>query len=420
MRQEWNARAVEDANFYVAFGRQQQDNEEFFATGDEVLNGLEWEMKRLSPVEDPRSRRALEIGCGPGRLLRPMSRHFGEIHGVDVSDEMIARARANLRNVPHAHVHHTTGSDLAPFASASFDFVYSYAVFQHIPSFEIVRNYWMEAYRVMKPGAILRAQINGLPQADGQYDTWSGVRISADQVREFTRTQGFELLALEGANTQYMWTTWRKPARIGQSPPTMTRIRRITNSHSSEPVAPPIGRYASVTLWMENLPEHADLNTLQVSLGGRPAFACYIGPRERDGLQQLNVMIPQGTRTGLQPLEIRYDGRRLCENACVRVIPAGPQVPTILSFTDGINMLSGQNIVSGAVKITIEEVRDMSGLRAYIDELPIRQVDIFCADPLPPRYEINLILPADVSKGPHNLFLQIGSKRLGPLGVTIC
>ena len=56
---------------------------------------------------------ALEIGCGPGRLVRPMSRHFGEIHGIDVSDEMIAQARANLHDIPHARLHHTSGSDLA-------------------------------------------------------------------------------------------------------------------------------------------------------------------------------------------------------------------------------------------------------------------------------------------------------------------
>ena len=67
-------------------------------------------MKRLPPAANPRARRALEIGCGPGRLMRPMSRHFGEIHGVDVSDEMIRLAREKLRGMPHAHAHRTTGA----------------------------------------------------------------------------------------------------------------------------------------------------------------------------------------------------------------------------------------------------------------------------------------------------------------------
>ena len=32
MRADWNERAGEDANYYVAFGRREQDDEEFFAT----------------------------------------------------------------------------------------------------------------------------------------------------------------------------------------------------------------------------------------------------------------------------------------------------------------------------------------------------------------------------------------------------
>ena len=159
-----------------------------------------------------RAWRALEIGCGPGRLMRPLSRHFGEIHGVDVSDEMIARARANLRGIPHAHPHHTSGADLAPFADESFDFVYSYAVFQHIPSRDVVMQYLREARRVLKPGGILRAQINGLDQTAARYDTWSGVRIPAEEVAAFARENDMQLLALEGARTQYMWTTMRKRA----------------------------------------------------------------------------------------------------------------------------------------------------------------------------------------------------------------
>src|SRR3954453_19440310 len=92
MQREWNERAREDAHFYVAFGRRDQDPEEFFATADEVVKGLDWELRPFPKNANRRAWRALEIGCGPGRLLRPMSKRFGAIHGIDVSDEMIARA----------------------------------------------------------------------------------------------------------------------------------------------------------------------------------------------------------------------------------------------------------------------------------------------------------------------------------------
>src|ERR1700693_5514871 len=101
MRADWNQRAAEDANYYVAFGRRDQDEEEFFATASSVVRGLESDLKRLAGRDC-----ALEIGCGPGRLMRPLSRHFQEIHGVDVSDEMIRLATERLRHTPNAHPHH--------------------------------------------------------------------------------------------------------------------------------------------------------------------------------------------------------------------------------------------------------------------------------------------------------------------------
>src|SRR5436305_1925772 len=127
MREEWNARAREDAHYYVAFGRRGQDDAEFFDTAKDLVRELESEIKRLPPAAEGAGRRALEIGCGPGRLLRPMSRHFSEIHGVDVSDEMVVRASHKLADLANVHVHAASGSDLALFADAWFDFVYSYA-----------------------------------------------------------------------------------------------------------------------------------------------------------------------------------------------------------------------------------------------------------------------------------------------------
>src|SRR5580658_2587573 len=205
MRADWNERAREDAHYYAAFGRRDQDGSEFFAAAADLIRNLEDELKRFPQAIPPSSRRALEIGCGPGRLMRPMSRHFGEIHGVDVSDEMIAQARRNLQDIPNAHPHHTSGSDLSLFPADHFDFVYSYAVFQHIPSADVVFSYLRETVRVLKPGGIARLQINGLPKSAKAYTTWEGVRIAGDEVRAFAHDQGVRLLSLTGVDTQYMW-----------------------------------------------------------------------------------------------------------------------------------------------------------------------------------------------------------------------
>src|SRR5947209_8529580 len=291
MRADWNERAAEDANYYVAFGAREQNEDEFFATGDPVVRTLTAELKRL-----PGRAAALEIGCGPGRLMRPLSRHFDEIHGVDVSDRMIRLATERLRDTPNAHPHHSSGSDLALFAGNTFDFVYSYAVFQHIPSREVVFSYLREAYRVLKPGGVLRCQLNGLPAHARQYDTWSGVRIAPDEVRAFARAQGFQLLALEDIWTQYMWVTCRK---IGRA-----RIRNISNALTGEAAAPASGHLAALSLWIEHLPAECDLNTLEVRVEGRAGRMIYIGHPAADAVSQVNVTLPEGIRTGLARVEV--------------------------------------------------------------------------------------------------------------------
>src|SRR6185437_2992583 len=114
-----------DAGYYVAFGSRESSDAEFFATAGEVIRRLETELRRV-PLAERGNWRALEIGCGPGRLMRPMSRHSVEIHGVDVSGEMIGSAREKLQDVSHAYPHVTDGASLSQFEDESFDFVYSY------------------------------------------------------------------------------------------------------------------------------------------------------------------------------------------------------------------------------------------------------------------------------------------------------
>jgi ubiquinone/menaquinone biosynthesis C-methylase UbiE len=410
MRADWNERAREDANYYVAFGRRDQDDNEFLSTAADVIRDLEGELKRLPSDVPVSTRRALEIGCGPGRLMRPMSRHFGEIHGVDVSDEMVAQAGAKLSDIPWAHAHHASGSDLAQFPADHFDFVYSYAVFQHIPSADVVFSYLRETVRVLKPGGFARLQINGLPKNAKAYTTWEGVRIGADEVHRFTRDHGMRLLSLTGVDTQYMWTSWQKPPAC--------RIRHVVNAFSGEQAVPSTGRLACATLQMENLPEECDLNSLEAFVDGVPGVACYVGPPV-NGLSQFNVFLPPGVRTGLVPVGVEWHGRQLCPEAIIRVIPAGPAVPRLVAVSDGVNLLSTQRIVSGHVKATIEEVEAIGTFAATVDGVPVRNVETFRTDPLASRYEVNFEIPEESSAGGHVLRITLGARMLTQIGIEV-
>ncbi len=411
MRAEWNERAAEDAHYYVAYGARDQDDDAFFATAADVVRGLEAELKRL-PGGHTLSRRALEIGCGPGRLMKPMSRHFGEIHGIDVADAMIQRAVRNLRDVPHAFPRAASGSDLRDYSDDSFDFVYSYAVFQHIPQREVVLSYLRDVVRVLKPGGIARLQINGLPPHQDEYTTWSGVRFSGDEIREFTRAAHIDLLALDGEQTQYMWTTWRKPR------PHAIAIRGISNAFTGDRAVPASGRLACASVWVENLPAACELNALRARIDDVEVRGSYIGPPE-SGLSQTNFFLPPRTRTGLVPVALTWNGEPLCAPATMRVIAAGPVVPRVVSLTDGVNLTSDRRIEKGVVKLLLEEIVNPEQVHITISGLPVRAIQIFCTDPVSQAYDCSFLLPEAVGAGTHTVEIVIGRRPLAPIAIEV-
>ena len=181
---------------------------------------------------------------------------------------------------------------------------------------------------------------------------------------------------------------------------------------------PSRGRFACVSLWLEGLPDDFDLNHLEAIFGGARGVPFYIGPPEIAGLQQFNIALPQPIRTGLLPLEVSWVGKALIPTT-VRAVAPGPAVPRLISITDGINLLSGPRIFSRIVKVTLEEICQPEELRASIEGVPCENVDVFCTDPVPPRYEINLTIPAVIRPGAHELHLELGSRRFAPIPIEV-
>jgi len=423
MRADWNARAHEDLRYYVAFGRRGQDDEEFFASAADVVKVLEQELVRLPKNLQPVERRGLEIGCGPGRLLRPMSRNFGELHGVDVSDEMIRLAQERFGGSRSIHLRVTSGQDLSPLASDYFDFVYSYAVFQHIPSRDVVLQYFNEIRRVLKTGGIARLQLNGLPEGSQTPDTWEGVRFTRQDVADYTREHNFQLLLLEGEGTQYMWTTWRKQAdswraRL-QNRDALSKVQRIADARTGEPVVPNSGAFAYASFRLEQLSEDCDLNDLRILFDGVAGTPCYIGPPEWDGVSQINVLLPPGVRTGIVPVQLLWLDKPLTPPAWVRVISRGPSVPRVCGVSDGTNLLAGTRIETGVLKLMMEDLADGAEVTAFVDGRALHDLELFSTDALTGRFEFNFRLPADLAKGPHQLEVRQGTRRFPPIAIEV-
>jgi SAM-dependent methyltransferase len=80
-----------------------------------------------------RPKRALDFGCGVGRLVIPLAATCETVVGVDVSTSMLNEAQANCAQRGIANVDFVQSDDDLSRLTGQFDFIHSYIVFQHIP-----------------------------------------------------------------------------------------------------------------------------------------------------------------------------------------------------------------------------------------------------------------------------------------------
>ncbi len=160
MERDWDARALEAPEYYIATGNRRWRKDEFFRGGEiNVENDILSDANIIRRGNDLRCMRVLEIGCGAGRMTRAMAALFGEVHAVDISAEMIALAKHNLADLPNVHLYKNSGMDLSELPDRSFDFAFSFIVFQHIPDPGVIENYVREVHRCLKPGAVFKFQV---------------------------------------------------------------------------------------------------------------------------------------------------------------------------------------------------------------------------------------------------------------------
>ncbi len=128
------------------------DTEEFFQTGlSEVEAALNY-VESLRPL--PSKKRALDFGCGVGRLTQALALHFEQVYGVDISPAMIDHARAYNKHGNRCEYLHNQRSDL----SNQFDFIYSNITLQHMPP-RYSKRYLREFLRLLSPDGVLLFQL---------------------------------------------------------------------------------------------------------------------------------------------------------------------------------------------------------------------------------------------------------------------
>ena len=134
--------------------------QEFFDTGSKDIDDL---MNRASRFDACFLRgKALDFGCGVGRLTQPLCAYFGEVHGVDIAPSMIELANTYNRHPDSCTYHLNESGGLSMFPDGEFDLVYTSRTLQHMEP-QYARVYLREFVRILRPGGLLAFQVPDSP-----------------------------------------------------------------------------------------------------------------------------------------------------------------------------------------------------------------------------------------------------------------
>jgi SAM-dependent methyltransferase len=217
----WDERAREQALFFVdnTVDYRKPDIERFWAEGEEAASAILDELG----VEVRPTDAIVEIGCGVGRLTRALARRAAHVTAVDVSAEMLARARQLNPELENVRWLHGDGESLAGVETGSADGCFSHVVFQHLPDPELTLGYVREMGRVLRPGGWAAFGVSTDPAVHrprrrarwrvaallgrgprGQEDpAWLGSAVSVDRLREVAAEAGMEFERVLQPGTQF-------------------------------------------------------------------------------------------------------------------------------------------------------------------------------------------------------------------------
>lgn len=157
----WNDLAAHDALWAVLASEDKRgrrwDIQDFMQAGEREIALALLRCRQLGC--EPAFGRAMDFGCGVGRLSQALGRRFDQVVGVDISDRMIALADS-LNGYP-GRVEYVLLDDnglLASIGDRRFDFIYSVIVLQHVPS-PLARDYIAAFGRALAPGGVVVFQV---------------------------------------------------------------------------------------------------------------------------------------------------------------------------------------------------------------------------------------------------------------------
>lgn len=134
----------------------------------------------------------LEIGCGFGQWMVPLSKLVKMVVGVDISDRLRTKAMEKFVEYGIKNAAFVVNDGLTlPFSDGLFSLVYSVSVFQHMPR-STVAGYIAETKRVLKRGG--RFAFHFRHADDGIYAEDIGVLHDGDFSVGWTKQEAEKLI----------------------------------------------------------------------------------------------------------------------------------------------------------------------------------------------------------------------------------
>ena len=155
IHKNWTSLGEQDPMWAILTDPEKKGNrwqkDDFFETGRQQIKQTlsELDTAGISVVHG----KALDFGCGIGRLTQALSEHFESVDGVDISTSMIGNAQKLNRFSGRAIYHLNVRNDLSLFPSNQYDFIFSWIVLQHMPR-ALQRNYIVDFFHLLKPGGV--------------------------------------------------------------------------------------------------------------------------------------------------------------------------------------------------------------------------------------------------------------------------
>jgi SAM-dependent methyltransferase len=158
----------------------------------------------------------LDLGCGTGIATFVFFNAVegrGNFYGIDLSDEMINVALANVERLGHHNVHfRKSDAEKLDFPKSSFDLVYSNQMFHWIMDKEKMLR---EVFRVLKPSGQVALAFQGYPSFMEIFEAFDRAKqlypenSFFEKPKNLTLTETRELLKIAGFHVKKVFATHR-------------------------------------------------------------------------------------------------------------------------------------------------------------------------------------------------------------------